>query len=279
MQKISLDPIEKLFRDAWNLYVERFAVTAQIFAGAVILLGFGNIFQAAGYPFSIAGMILSVAGLLLFLVSTAACIHALHHKENFEASYRAGGSLFLPLVWAAILMFLAWVGGATLLIIPGLFLGIGMVFTNYVLVIEGRRGISALAASRGYVRGYWWAVFGRVILLGLIAAFLLFLVGVPFALVGGAIGQAIASALVLFFLAPFSAAYYYAVYKNLRELKPHHAGAPVAEGKTFLVVAQIVGIVAIIVLSVVITVSAIFKEPPGPPMPGAASFPQNGQWQ
>jgi len=247
--KISLDPVGSLWRSAWRLYADRFAVVTEIILPPVLLLGLGNILKVfIGSPIVIAGSVLLAAGVLLSIVAGAAILYSFHHATGFEESYRAVGGLFWQLVWIAILVGIASIGGFVMLVIPGIWLAVSMAFSNYALVLEGKRGFAAMVQSREYIRGYWWAIFGRMALLVCVFIVTYVVVGVPFALVGGgAIGSAIASAIITLFIAPFSIAYYYTIYRNLVTLKSDIHSEPSSGWKTFIVVAQIVGAICILV--------------------------------
>ena len=52
-----------------------------------------------------------------------------------------------------------------LLIIPGIIVSTWLVFIYFVLLFEQRGIIDSLKQSREYVRGRWWKVFGRVVVL------------------------------------------------------------------------------------------------------------------
>lgn len=254
-----MDSVGSLWEKAWKSYAERFSVAMSILLPPLLLLGLGNIFQAMAFPPSLAaaGSILSFVGAVLSVIGTGALIYALQHKVDFAEAYHAGWHLFWPLLWVTILVCFTMFGAGAMLVIPGVWIVMMLIFANYILVIENKKGMPALLQSYAYVKGYWWAVFGRVVLLllALIAAYVV--VDIPFSLVGGHIGTAIGSAIVLLFFAPFSVVYYFSMYQNFVALKPHvRDGAP-TEGKTFMVVAQIVCIIILIFIIAGLIASAV----------------------
>jgi len=54
------------------------------------------------------------------------------------------------------------------LIIPAIIASFFLMFACYAFIFEGRRDIDAIKRSYGLVKNYWWAVFGRVLFLGLV---------------------------------------------------------------------------------------------------------------
>jgi hypothetical protein len=259
--KVSLDSLGVLWRNAWRLYTDRFAVVTTIVLAPSVLLGLGDIFKyVGGLPISIAGSILLACGVLLSIVAGAATIHSLHHSTGFDESYRAGGRLLWPLILIALLMGFAVLGGFVMLIIPGVWLAIMLIFSNYVLVIEGKHGFAALTESREYVKGYWWAIFGRIILLIIVFLVAYVIVSIPFGLVGGMIGRALASTIVTLFIVPFSVAYYYTIYRNLVALKPHVQNEHASGKKTFIIIAQVVGAVFVILVLMGAGFTALFGQ-------------------
>ncbi len=252
-----MHPVGKLWQDAWKAYADHFETATQIMVPPMLLLGLGTIFQAFGYPVAIAGVIISIIGVLFSIVSSAALVYSFHHKTDFNESYQAGGRLFSSLLWLTILLIFAVLGASVMLIIPGIWLAIALIFANFAVILEGKRGLGALTQSREYSRGYWWAIFGRVVLLVVSILIVYAIVSIPFVLVGGMIGRGIVSALSILFITPFSVAYYYSMYRNMIELKPHVHGGHATNGKTFIVIAQIVAVIFVILVSLGLLVGSI----------------------
>jgi hypothetical protein len=93
------------------------------------------------------------------------------------------------LIWIIALVIIA-VGvsvGLILLIVPGIWFGIGASMTAPVIAIEGLGPIGAIKRSFNLVKGKWWETFGYLMLIGLIggtASQLIQVVAVPLFLVG-----------------------------------------------------------------------------------------------
>lgn len=126
-------------------------------------------------------MIFLAGQVLLFLALTiiislwlGAFLTFLHAHETAPcgilASYREAGRRFLSVWWVYLLIAGILVGSTLFFLIPGIVLSIFLIFGLYVLVYEDTKGFGALYRSYELVRGAWWKVFGRLMLLGIISA-------------------------------------------------------------------------------------------------------------
>jgi hypothetical protein len=79
-----------------------------------------------------------------------------------------------------VLYFLMVTVGATLLVIPGIYLAVRFIFTS-TSIAAGRSGFDGFARSSRMVRGRWWNVFAGVVLIVLPS---LVFTGLQFALIG-----------------------------------------------------------------------------------------------
>ena len=104
-----------------------------------------------------------VLGLLTFLMVTIACFKIVCDAW-LGATPDVGRSLRFGLrrAWPAFLLTLVWticVAGATLLIIPGIWLCVVWALSLPALLFEGAGPIQALRRSFALVKGRWWATF------------------------------------------------------------------------------------------------------------------------
>jgi len=269
-----MDSIGVLWGKAWRLYADRFGVLMGILIAPMLLLGLGNIFQVIGFPFTIAGSVVSLVGAILSIIGNAAIIYSLQNKADFAESYNNAWKFFWALLWVAVLVVLAFAGSMAMLIIPGIWLAIMLVFTNFTLVLENKKGTSALLQSYAYVKDYWWAVLGRFILLILLLFAAHIVLDIPFGIIGGSVGRTVSSAVILLFFAPFSVAYYFSMYENLAALKQDVRNGTPAGGKTFVRISQIVGVVVILLLLIGFVLAAANRGS----YHGAANFNVNGYY-
>lgn len=74
------------------------------------------------------------------------------------------GPLFLPLFLAAIVVGVLTAAGLVLLIIPGIYLAVGYLFT-YFLIVDRKLGFwEAMEVSRRVITRQWWRLFGLALL-------------------------------------------------------------------------------------------------------------------
>lgn len=262
--KIALRSISSLFNDAWNLYKERWSVLLEIvlLPALVVILGSVILVIDLGTLFRVFGGVVIIVGWIAFVYSVLPVIYSVHHGTGVDASYKATIGWLWSYVWVAILQILAFVGASFMLIIPGIWMGIALALTSYAFVIEGRRGIDALRQSKDYIKGYWWAVLGRTLLLSLVYIVASIIVRIPITIVAGPVAGAFVSALLVVFFVPFSAIYSYMIFQNLRTLKPALAEAQTKEGTGFIKTSAIVGIAApilLIILGIVLAVAGVFS--------------------
>lgn len=265
MPESTLNPIGTLFSDTWRLYKERLGPSLAILLAPAVVIALGSVIQGRGVFASFLGILLGLIGWIAFFVASLAIIFCIGRGTDFGESYRSALKIFWPFVWISVLSYFVVIGGFVMLIVPGIIMGVWIGFAKYVLVMEGKRGMNALVQSRDYLRGYFWAVLGRDLLLGIVFAVIILIIQLPVAFLFGPIGTAVASALWLLLLTPFSVAYVYKMYENLTALKPGVATSQATAGRGFLVASGIVGLVApaiIIVAIIVVTGLGFFRPAP-----------------
>jgi len=247
---MTLRSLRSLFCDTWKLYKERWSVLVEIVLLPVLVMVLGYVLKGLdlGYFSPLLGTLIILVGWIGFLFSVFTIIFSIHHATGVDASYKEAIKWFWPFVWLTVLEVLAVAGGFVMLIIPGIWLAFSFSFVAYGFVIEHRRGIDALRQSKEYVKGYWWAVLGRILLLGLILFVVELIVRFLAAFLGGSIGASIAYLALLTFTVPFSVIYSYVIFKNLRELKPDLAEMRTEKGKGFIKASAIVGVVAFVLI-------------------------------
>jgi|SRR3989344_1343186 len=219
-QKIMV-PIENLFKESFEIYKNSFWSFIKLaFIGSIgfiVVIPFGIAWAVAmlfsgfwfSFPFFLVFFVVLLAVILVCFwiqVSLLFLIKNRAKKPTLKDSLREGWNHLLPLIWIYFLTGLVSFLGFLLLIIPGIIFTTWFLFSRYVFVVEGKRGTQALVASRNLVKGHWWPVFFRLLLIGLLP---LVISWIPFA--GGIIN--------LFFTMPFSLIYFYLIYENLKAIK------------------------------------------------------------
>jgi hypothetical protein len=275
--KMSLRSLGSLFCETWSLYKERWSALVEIvlLPTLVVVLGIVLIGLNLGMLCTALGGLVVFIGWIIFVLSMLSIVYSIHNTAGVDASYRATIGWFWAFVWVVILELLAVFGGYAMLIIPGIWLEIALSFTAYVFVAEHRRGLDALRQSKDYVKGYWWAVLGRVLLLAVIYLAIEMIVRIPVALLAGQVAGAIVSALIALFFIPFAMLYQYVIFGNLRALKPSLADAHAEGGTGFIKASAIVGIavpVLLVAIGIILVILGIihgsghvgyYAPPPG----------------
>lgn len=250
---MQLDPIGALFANSWKRFEERFTVTVEIFAVPAALIVLSKLLFAHMTPAAFGlGAIVYLVSIVVSIIASLALISAFGKNTNFAESYGTGIKLFWPGIWIAILVLLATLGGLIMLIIPGIILMVQLGFSNYVLVIDNKRGMGAIAQSRAYVKGHWWAIVGRILLLTLIFIVAGIVILAPLTLLLGKIFGAILYGIFIVFITPFAVSYQYELFHNLRRLKPHVATEVAKSDSSFLKVAMVVGIIGAVLIPVLV---------------------------
>jgi hypothetical protein len=113
----------------------------------------------------------------------------LNHPADLTTSFSFALERLLPLLWVSILFAVTVIIGFVLIIIPGIYLLVGLGLAVPVLMAEDQRGLKALGRSRELVSGNWWHVLGCIIVAGIVAAVGEILISV----IGGAIASGVHS--------------------------------------------------------------------------------------
>lgn len=109
-------------------------------------------------------------------------------------------------VWLSVLVGLVIMIGLILFIIPGIIAMVWFSFAGYALLLDGKKGTEAMSASRQLVRGHWWGIFGRFLVLMVASSIIS---SIP--LIGPLVN--------LFFMLPFFIIFTYLMYRDLQRLK------------------------------------------------------------
>ncbi len=277
---MGLNSIGSLWRDTWEQYTRQFSVLAEILLLPTLIMVLGYVLLGLGEPlFMVLGALVAFVGMIALVYSVLPLIYAIHHGTDVDASYKSTLPLFWPFVGVTILEVLAVMGGFVMLVIPGIWLMFALGLMRYVFVIENRRGMDVLRQSKEYIKGYWWAFFGRTILVGGATLVIIFLFDAPIAVLAGRTAGSVVSLIVSIVVGPFTAIYLYRIYQNLRALKPEVAAADRAnEGTGFLKASAVVGTVAfagmmlLMFLAVAARGFAAFRERGRFPVPAGGAY-------
>lgn len=191
-----------------------------IFAGRI--LGFRTE-SLTSLSFGILLIIVALIAISFFihLWSWVALLFVIKDREEnigIRESYRRSWSSIIPYLWVSILSGFITMVGFVFLFIPGLIFLIWFSFASYVLVCENKKGWTALAASKEYIRGSWWRVVWRFVFVALVAWLFLYLLNTISNLTSVSGNNAIFSYLNYAFLTPMVTIYSFLIYENLKKI-------------------------------------------------------------
>jgi hypothetical protein len=164
-------------------------------------------------------LVIGTTWISLAIIRSAAQIYEHTETKSVKEELKNSLKYIWPSIIIAILVALAELGGLILLVVPAIIFGTWFAFANYALVLDDKRGVAALSASKALVKGRWWEIFWKLLLLGLFFGITLSIIpgmiSLPFNLISAAtksspvvatvitiIGQ-ILSTIVRVFLVPF----------------------------------------------------------------------------
>ncbi len=220
-----LRPFGELLKAAFDSYKKNFKTVAALSAVAVapwLVFWLGTPDNQAD---DLSGLtFLTSIALLVYIVASIIVTIALyyladdkHPDKSVSGLLKLSLSKFIPILWISILVGLATIGGLILLIIPGIIFAIWFSLTTQAVLFEDKRGVQALKQSREYVRGRWWAVFGRIILLILVMILAAIIVAAIASILSAIVGpraDALNDLVSIFILTPIVTMFSYHLYRS-----------------------------------------------------------------
>lgn len=161
----------ELIKESWQIYKKSFKVIIGITILVIISSILFDIFTVNKVNYTslyILSLVFALAALLSQWIALVAIIAHLKDSAGYKASMLKGIKLFLSVFWVYILFSIILTGSFIILIIPSIILSIFFSLWAYVLVCEDKKGFSALLKSKDLISSYFWPVFGRFFVLGLI---------------------------------------------------------------------------------------------------------------
>jgi hypothetical protein len=220
---------DMLCRRGWSLLSIYLLAALLIFTplllAAVFLpeLVMGNL--ALAWACLLAGGLYGCFGLIWMVASLFQQV--VRPQRNIRQALLPGWQTFGKFAWLLLLLLLTIGGGSLLLLGPGILFTVWFFFSHYVLAEEGTGGLAALEKSRQLVRGHWWAVFSRILLLVLVSIAISTLAGrLPL------IGTTVNFVLTLL-LTPFSLLYTYLLYQDLTRCQVNRPAPVRSAGRSF----------------------------------------------
>lgn len=196
----------------------------------IVLTGVLGIQTGKDNPaFTPATMVALLVAIVLAIVVSVIAMCALYLRiespveERVSATFAKARPYFWRYLGVSILTALVVIGFSLLLIIPGIIFAVYYSLVEYPVLFEGSSPHKALGRSRQLVKGYWWAVVGRSVFIGIlfvIVAIIFWLAGTVFEDGGrGASIWQLMQNIVFSFFGPLAVIYEYSIYKELKAIK------------------------------------------------------------
>jgi membrane-anchored glycerophosphoryl diester phosphodiesterase (GDPDase) len=199
----------------WKLFPIALAIVVPV---ELIVSGIGMEQLTAGFQEESSTSEFLIPAVVGFLITaplvTAATIGVLQALSNaakprFRQSIQLALDVFPHLFLASLLAGLAIGSGLLLLVVPGIYLAVRLLFVTQSVVVDGKHGPDALRASWALTAGRWWRVFLVALAANLAALIPSLLLGAPFELLADSadrqafalLGMILAEALAVPFLA------------------------------------------------------------------------------
>jgi hypothetical protein len=145
------------------------------------------------------------------------------YQGSPEKAFADTKNLFWPYILLSILSTILIILWTLLLIVPGIIYSILYSFAVFVFLFENKRGMAALKRSKELVKGYFWPVFGRSIVIGIFMSIIMGVLSIPlefFAENTLAFGIFnVVYNVVAFLIVPISIIFSYRIYKDLVRIK------------------------------------------------------------
>ena len=191
--------------------------------------------------------LLGIFSSLLLLTSSLALIQSFEEEISVRDAYKRGLGLLPAYLWLLIILTLIEMGGFVFGFIPGVIFQIWFSFAVFVFVFENLRGFQALLRSKQMVKGKFWAIFLRLLILAIILEAIF--MGFRFLATSkidyiplSNFVDTIINVFLQIFLLPISLFYIYLIYRDLKETKVEEpVGVPSLGTKAFYGIFAFVG--------------------------------------
>lgn len=118
--------------------------------------------------------LLSVIGMLVFAVVNwfiaGAYLYSMKDGAGVKESFKFIWQNIKPYFWVVLISLFIILPGLIAFIIPGLIISIFTMFAPFVFLDERYKGLAAFERSVSYIKGYFWAIVGKVLPFVLIMA-------------------------------------------------------------------------------------------------------------
>ncbi len=268
---LSLPEVGELLRESFQIFKNRIWVFLLLMLIILLvpflfILPFAIFFFSLGLvqdripdflfiPLTVFGILMAVIAFLVMVVinlwaglSLLYAIKERDQKIGIKESLAKGWPKIISYLWISILAGFITIGGYLLLIVPGIILAIWFSLAAFVLVSEGLKGMNALFRSKQLIKGFWWQVFWRFLVLNIIIFLIGLIVGfIPF------VGR-----FIILFTVPFSMIFGFLIYENLKKLKGEALfESPRTKTKIAFILIGVIGF--LLIPATILTLIALFS--------------------
>jgi hypothetical protein len=150
--------LSRVYEQAWKLYKQKLWIILGVnvfpvtFGLLYILLLKTPFAKNESFESGLLLFVIAIVSAVLNVVSQAALVYAIAGKHTVLQAYQKGWAIVVSFFWVDFLVILRIFVGLLLLIIPGIYMFVQYLFTEFILVVEGKKGMNALSASAAYVK-------------------------------------------------------------------------------------------------------------------------------
>lgn len=247
MKEQSSLSIEELFKRSWKAFwlnwktfIGISLIWWLVFASLLFLFKIYPLQSILSY-FGLASLYLALSLISLWIMlSLIIVVRDWKEKIGIRKSFKKSQSKIFDFFIVGLLTYLMILVGFLLLVLPGIMFWIYLSLVPFVLVCENIKGKAVLKRSWGLIKGHWWEVFAKLLMLmivifvvswiaslGLSMVSFIFkififplkwLLPVLYEVMSGAVGF-ISKSLPSLITFPFSLIYTYFIYKDLKRIK------------------------------------------------------------
>jgi hypothetical protein len=236
----TLIKISDLIKKSWDLYIknfQKFIVPIGVMLIPIILIQLTGLLgdPAKNITLLIVIFVLAAAAIFVDLWAGIALIQIINNtytnkpfelKAIFNTAFKKVPAYFAVGILSGIIIVLGFI----LLIIPGIIFSIWYSYAGYINILEEKKGMDALKASKDLVKGRWWATLWRLLVPALLVYIIAMLISAAlgFLISGGNLSLTttgnstivdIISNLIILVLTPLFSAFSVILYHSLKETK------------------------------------------------------------
>jgi hypothetical protein len=171
-----LKGILSLLKESFRFYFSNFKFIMGVFGlplGLFLLLfdiSYISNFTSLKYSLALTAFkfLFGIFSSLLLLTSSLALIQGFGEEISVRDAYKKGWRLLPAYLWLLLILALIEIGGFILGFIPGIIFQIWFSLAVFIFLFENLKGLQALLRSKQLVKGKFWAVFLRFLILAII---------------------------------------------------------------------------------------------------------------